>query len=508
MKESNSLQICTDILNYAKENNLSINKAEAFFKKSGGYVRKAKKYIKSKQFQELYETVASRFNSRLSVTQDTAEDFDKRSSWTANRDADGKIIDYSYTIYIHDEKPLTGKLTREQLELIYQYYPSVTINSVSKYFPFLTYIQFKRILRCFNITKDKLFPVHILEEKSADEVAELVLNNREKAALDKIIEKKGSFTEKKLFEVQESLYDIQEYKKWLKTTIETYFTETKQEKVFVNKTLDNNEKALFIYLSDMHIGASNTGSQFSKEYNTTIIFQRLNKILNQIREQKKLYGKFDSLFVLNLGDMLDGYNQETTRTGHALPQNMNNREQFKAFLDIMIWFFNELIKIDLSNSINYYSIGDDNHSGDIGYNANLSLKYIFDLKFPDIKFTLFEKYIEHFTYGDHVFIANHGKDKKQMKNNLPLHLDQKTELFFVNYLKVNNVQNKSVIVVKGDLHQYNTEISKNFRYTNIPSIYGGSPWTDLNFGYTQPGFVYQIISKNSNTITETYLGLD
>ena len=62
--------------------------------------------------------------------------------------------------------------------------------------------------------------------------------------------------------------------------------------------------------------------------------------------------------------------------------------------------------------------------------------------------------------------------------------------------------------MKGDLHQYNTEISKNFRYTNIPSIYGGSPWTDLNFGYTQPGFVYQIISKNSNTITETYLGLD
>jgi len=95
-----------------------------------------------------------------------------------------------------------------------------------------------------------------------------------------------------------------------------------------------------------------------------------------------------------------------------------------------------------------------------------------------------------------------------MRNNLPLHLDAKTDTYFINYMKMNKIKPESCLVVKGDLHQYTTQVGKNFRYTNIPSIYGGSGWIEANFGYTQPAFVYQILDKNSVNVVEGYLGLD
>jgi len=514
----NRVDAAIDVIKLCIKNNTSINRTEQY----DGFVKKvliSKNTKNAKNYKKLLEIydqyLMSKNNAKKVVNKtihktdvDKEDKYDNRSTWVANRDSNNTIIDYSFTIYIQGEKPFIGKLTREQVETIHQYYPHVTMMNVSSYFPYLTFQQFKRVLRCFNITKDTLFPLHILEEHTEEEIAEFALKNKASASLNKIVEKRASFIEKKYFESQEKIHDLKDIQKFIEETIKEYFTDNKEQKILIKKNEKTNEKGLFIYLSDMHIGASNDDSQYSNIYNTEIIYERLSKILNYLSQQKNIYGKFESLFIVNLGDMLDGYNSETTRTGHILPQNLGNKDQFKTYLDIMLWFFNSIINLNLTNNLNYYSIGDDNHSGDFGYIANLSLKYIFELKYPHINFNLFNKYIEHFFYGDHAFIASHGKDKKQMKNNLPSHLDQKTDLFFVNYIKINNIKNKSVIVVKGDLHQYNTEIGKNFRYTNIPSIYGGSPWTDLNYGYTQPGFVFQIIEKNNPCIIEGYLNLD
>jgi hypothetical protein len=441
------------------------------------------------------------------LNEDEGIDLERSKTWE-DRDTSNKITKYNYHILIRDEDPFIGHLTTDQMEQIFANYPYVTRNTVSSYFPYLTFQQFKRLLRVFNITKDRLFPKHILENKSEDEIAEFALKAKEHSALKKYVEQKPLFVEKVLRDTQSELMELKDKRAWYNGIVKEVFENINDINKF-SVTYSNNasEKALIIFLSD-HIGASNNNAQFSKPYNKEVYYSRLKQILSEVRELKQDNKKFDKIIVMNLGDALDGWKAETTRGGHKLPQNMNDREQFKTYVESMVMFFQELHGFDLANNIEFVSVAESNHGGDAEYNANYALKYIFDFKFPDLKFKMFEKFVEHITYGEHTYIINHGKDNDKMIRNLPLHLDFKTELFFDNYIKHNKITSKYISVVKGDLHQYASEVGKKLKYTNIPSIYGGSTWTDANFGYTCPAFVYQVVSKYTNKITETYIELD
>jgi hypothetical protein len=471
------------------------------------------------KFLQLCDTISNRSKTTLSnsttkssytpiVNNDEDIDLERSKTWE-DRDSNNKIIKYNYHILIRDEDPFIGHLTTDQMEQIYTNYPYVNRNSVSSYFPYLTFQQFKRLLRVFNITKDKLFPKHILENKTEDEIAEFALKAKEHSALKKYVEQKPLFVEKVLRDTQSELMELKDKKKWytdiVKDVVDDIDNIQKQRIQYIDVAT---EQALFIYLSDHHIGASNTNAQFSKPYDKEVYFNRLKQILSEVKSLKDTHKRFDKIIVINLGDALDGWNGETTRGGHKLPQNMNDRDQFKTYIESMIMFFQELHSFNLANKIEFVSVAESNHGGDAEYNANYALKCIFDYKFPDLKFVMFEKYVEHIEYGEHSFIINHGKDNNKMIRNLPLHLDFKTELFFDNYVKHNKITSKHITIVKGDLHQYASEVGKKFKYTNIPSIYGGSTWTDANFGLTSPAFVYQIVAKQKNKITETYVELD
>ena len=164
----NRIENAIKIFNYCFQNNVSINKAEldlgfyeGFIKKIfiSNSIKESSRYSELVRLKNKYDF--SKTNKTTStivhkVDVDKEEKYDNRSTWIANRDEDGIIIDYSFTIYVQGEKPFVGKLTREQLETIHQYYPHVTMMNVSSYFPYLTFQQFKRVIRCFNISKDSL----------------------------------------------------------------------------------------------------------------------------------------------------------------------------------------------------------------------------------------------------------------------------------------------------------------------------------------------------------------
>jgi hypothetical protein len=172
----NRVESAIDIIKYCLEHKVTIGEAEAKLNHYHGFIRKVFLSNSIKESSRYFELVdlKNKYNSLKDIKTtpnivhkvdvDKEEKYDNRSTWIANRDENNKIIDYSFTIYIQGEKPFVGKLTREQLETIHQYYPHVTMMNVSSYFPYLTFQQFKRVIRCFNITKDMLFPLHILEE--------------------------------------------------------------------------------------------------------------------------------------------------------------------------------------------------------------------------------------------------------------------------------------------------------------------------------------------------------
>lgn len=263
----------------------------------------------------------------------------------------------------------------------------------------------------------------------------------------------------------------------------------------------DNRKALFIYTSDKHVGAKTSeDSLYKNDYNADIFKERLLHVLQTIHKCHKLHGLFDALYIIDLGDSLDGYNAQTTRGGHSLPQNLNNNQQLDTYFEAHKELFDSIVHMNVATKIHFIACTDDNHSGSSGYAANRLVNIYLNCKYPDIQCNLITKFIDHIQYGQHTFIYTHGKDGKDMKFGFPLRLNDKTEKYINTYIHQNRIQTPNIHVVKGDLHQANEENSEIFRYKNILSMYGSSKWIMTNFGTNRAGYAYEIVEKYSTDI--------
>jgi hypothetical protein len=153
-------------------------------------------------------------------------------------------------------------------------------------------------------------------------------------------------------------------------------------------------------------------------------------------------------------------------------------------------------------------VGDANHDGDFGYIANRAIEIWLNARFPQMNTEIYTKFIEHFNYGEHTFILTHGKDKEDKKFGLPLVLNDKTELYFEDYINNKSISNKYIHVISGDLHQTSINYGKRFRYKKVSSLYGSSKWIHTNFGNTKAGVDFEIVPKCDSVILEGRLTLN
>lgn len=421
-----------------------------------------------------------------------------------------KISKYYYHIKIKGEHDLTGYLTRDEMNMVYRLYSNLdgaglTVRAVSRHFTNLTYRDFKRILRAFNITKQSI-PVapHILEEESDDRVLEMVFRNKENNILKKLDAERGKHVEVILKETQRELIELKNKKKWVDDALSTFSVSDLKPFTLKKKNIAN-EKALMVYISDQHVGADNTGSLYPNRYDEEVFNDRLTQILLEIEVQVDTFGTFDRIIVCNLGDALDGYNGQTTRGGHQLPQNLDNKGQFDVYVNGMLNFFDSLHVINGSNYVDYYCVSQDNHSGSFGYVANRALELVLGVKFPEMRVKVFDKFINHFNYGDHTFMLTHGKDDSDRKFGLPLILDLKAELFINEYIDNYRLRSKYIHLIKGDLHQSATQFAKRFRYKNVASQFGSSKWINNNFGNTPSAIDMEVVYKNDERVWSSRL---
>lgn len=268
-----------------------------------------------------------------------------------------------------------------------------------------------------------------------------------------------------------------------------------------------NDKALFIYGSDKHIGAlTKEDSIYTNKYDKEVMRQRIViQTLNTIQENVSLYGEFDSLFIMDLGDALDGFNQRTTgglrgTSPHVLPQQLNNREQHDYYVELHKELFDSIMACRFAKDIYFIATSNSNHGGDFEYGAMRNLETYLNIKYPDIKTCVSYKPYNHFIYGEHCIIFGHGKDDEDMKNGLPLVLNDKVIGVISDYIRINKLQDYTITFVSGDLHQSAETFSKNFRYKKVLSQYGNSKWADTNFGPGTPGLSSEVFFKLSNKI--------
>jgi len=278
-------------------------------------------------------------------------------------------------------------------------------------------------------------------------------------------------------------------------TIKTVFTSTKR---LVNKQkyFKKSDKALFVYIADDHAGIDFKESLFGAPYTGDIYMNRL-RVLSQ--EILSLNDTIDTLYLVNLGDELDGFNKQTTRGGHEL-SSLSNKEQFNIYTTARKEFYDSLLLSEKFKNVVIININNSNHSGnDYSYIVNKSLEFYLDARYDNITFINQEKIIESYNWGEHTILLTHGKDQTHMKFGMPLNLNEKTDLWLMDYSK--DLPGKYISTVKGDLHAYSVNMGKSGRYINVPSICGGSPWIEANYGSSSSGALLEVVDKQNKNIT-------
>lgn len=420
---------------------------------------------------------------------------------------DGKITSYKFRILIRDKEALSGTMTREEVDLMYRFYSSeganLTQKQVSREFPIYTFQQFKKILRAFNITKASApFAPHIIEEKTTEDLIQLNFQYKENNYLKKCELEKGAIYEKMYKDTLRSYSDLKQSTDDFKEFIGDLKFDFKFD---IKKPTFTNESTLIVYLSDMHIGAEvSEYSVYDNLYNREQVYARMQKILVKILDLTKLCS-VTNIVICNVGDSLDGYYGESARGGHILPQNMNNKDQYKTYIGVMLDLFKNLSESGSYNSIKFVCVECGNHDGDFGYVTNKALEAALSYLNPDIEVRIFDKFIEHFTVKNHTFILCHGKDAKDMFKNMPLVLNDKTENQVNEYIDYMGLHG-DISFIKGDLHQSATTYGKKFKYRSVGSFFGSSEWIHKNFGNTPASCDIDVVNEDS--ILETHLLLN
>jgi hypothetical protein len=260
-----------------------------------------------------------------------------------------------------------------------------------------------------------------------------------------------------------------------------------------------------LVFTDVHIGmdASDKGrSLYPSEWNEDILFERLEKMISYTLAKQNS----NILYILDLGDYLDGFNGYTTRGGHSLPQNMSNQQAF----DIGFLFKTMLIThlSPFYDKIYVRNVCNDNHSGDFAYFVNQFFKTYVERDLQNVIVTNQTLFIDHELIGNYCFVTTHGKDTHNLKFGFRPKIDANQINKIVGYLNTNQLLNKGyeIIFEKGDSHLYLFDSSSSdvFKYYNYPAFSPSSNWVATNFQLGNSGFIHFNYGKEQKSINEFY----
>ncbi|MGB0861400.1 MAG: hypothetical protein ACPGXZ_00700 [Saprospiraceae bacterium] len=270
----------------------------------------------------------------------------------------------------------------------------------------------------------------------------------------------------------------------------------------VPKVKHNNKTLLFI-ISDRHIGASvqkNALYKKKNDYSADVYKNRLQAAAQRLKWYKENFGSFEKLILLDLGDLMDGFNANTTRGGHKLIQNLDNIGQFNTYVDNELPLWDWIVENKIADSYEFRATSNSNHDGlGISYYGFDSVRRLLNLKYPQIECNITSEFINHFHIYDQPIAYTHGKDEEFMKRGLPLYINAEVENKLKQYCDINDIH-KHLTLYKGDLHQTAKSPGKFIDYINLGSLFGSSGYIMLNYGYTPPSVYFGMYEHKSSSI--------
>ena len=242
-----------------------------------------------------------------------------------------------------------------------------------------------------------------------------------------------------------------------------------------------------LVFTDVHIGMTTNKNGFSLyggKWDEQQIDKNLDSMISHTLENR--CGK--TLIIDELGDFMDGWDGQTVRKGHELPQNMDNEKAFDVGFSFKIKLIDALAPH--YNKIICNNICNDNHAGSFGYVVNSAFKKFIEQRYNHVIVNNVRKFIDHYLYGKNCFIISHGKDGKHLKFGFKPVLDTKQIEKIDNYIKEHKLQDYIIEFSKGDSHQkiFDESTSDTFDYYNYPAFSPSSEWVQSNFKKGFSGF--------------------
>ena len=478
--------------------------------KAGYYYTAYQNVINSDYPDELKAKFIEAYNQcKVKKSKKESIDTDDRAITNVERDENGLISYYTFEIYRKYKNPIIGKFSREEMNLVYRLYSyygdSLTQRVISRNFPEYSLVDFKRILRCFQITKGSApFAPHMFEELSEEELRNIQLREKENSFLRKVESDIIKNNEKLLkqyanenIELKRKLESLESFKIILDDSIKS---------INLNYAKNKSNSDINLYISDIHLGATVTTGSLYKE-NESYGFDEAKRRLEYILYKIKEIGPYNCINLVLMGDNIDccGFTGKTARLDHIMPENMDAREQANKYINLMLWFVESIVNTkELYSKINVYSVPCGNHGGNFEYICNKALLSTINVKFPEIETTLWEEFYGIFELNNHTFICLHGKEDQYMKKGFPLNLNDSTKVLLYEWIAENNIKSKNPIhFIKGDLHSDALNSCKLIDYRNVLSLFGASDYSNYNFSRNSYGMSYDLF-LGDNLIRGTF----
>lgn len=258
-----------------------------------------------------------------------------------------------------------------------------------------------------------------------------------------------------------------------------------------------------LVFTDTHIGmeASSATSQYQGGWGADVIMDRMEYMMRILSK----YSRSNELYIIDLGDFMDGYDGFTARRDHKLPQCMDTQEAFDlgvefklAMLDAAVQLYSKVVLDNVCN---------DNHGGSFAYLVNSAVEKIALHRYNgEVEVRNHRKFISHYVVGDRAFVFSHGKDEKFMKSGMKANPDSSIIQKIDGYCKQQGLYKyKHITFEKGDSHQCILDFttSDDFPYLSYPSFAPQSEWVQTNFKVGQSGFVIQNLDMSDGIISFT-----
>lgn len=275
----------------------------------------------------------------------------------------------------------------------------------------------------------------------------------------------------------------------------SFFKYVKPLKVKKNKRKDLTGIFDRAVITDAHINMDpnpSGHSLYGGRWNIEDIDSQLLVLVNLILEEQTSR----VLYLDDLGDFMDGFNKQTTRGGHILPQLMSDQDAYDCGVSFKVRLIDALIPF--YDKIICHNVCNDNHAGAFGYFVNSAFKDYVELKYPKrLEVVNFRKFMDHYivktpgkyNYG---FVLCHGKDDKDKKFGINPKLTDKDKSAIEHYINTNYLNQKDLIIEfsKGDSHQrlFDDSSSTLFNFYNYPAFSPSSQWVQINFTNGKSGF--------------------